>query len=143
MLEENHMTTGADVVAKAMTQKGKPYIFGYEVNLDDPNPKAFDCSEFIQWISHQLKTKPEMPDGAANQKEFCRKQKTMVDMHKAVNTPGALLFRISEESGNHVVIVKSKTQTIEARGKAYGVGCFPINGRTWTHAALIPGVTYG
>lgn len=32
--------TGDDLVKMASAMAGKPYIFGYEVRLSDPNPKA-------------------------------------------------------------------------------------------------------
>ena len=133
--------TGKSIVAKAMTQNGDPYIFGYEVNLQDPNPKAFDCSELVQWVCAQLGVVPTMPDGASYQRDHCRKYATMVTVSKAVKTPGALLFHIAS-SGNHVVISRGDGSTIEAKGSAYGVGIFSSAGRGWTHAALIPGVTY-
>lgn len=31
--------TGDDLVKMASAMAGKPYIFGYEVRLSDPNPK--------------------------------------------------------------------------------------------------------
>lgn len=133
--------TGMAVVAKAMTQSGDPYIFGYEVKLDDPNPPAFDCSELVQWVCHQLGVTPEMPDGAANQHDHCKNHGTLISVSQAVKTPGALLFRISE-GGNHVVISRGDGSTIEAKGKDYGVGVFGTSGRGWTAAGLIPGVQY-
>jgi cell wall-associated NlpC family hydrolase len=134
--------TGQDVVDKAMTQAGKPYIFGYEVDLDDSDPEAFDCSELTQWVSHQLGIKPELPDGAIYQMRHCRNHSLIIPVSQAVKTPGALLFRISE-SGNHVAISRGDGTTIEARGKAYGVGSWSaIKGRAWTHGGLIPGVKY-
>lgn len=136
------VVTGDMVVAKFMTQKGKPYIFGYEVDLDDPNPKAFDCSEGVQWTCAQLHIVPVMPDGAANQYEHCKKYGTIVPLNDALEMPGSLLFRISP-GGNHVVISRGDGTTIEARGAAYGVGVWNATGRDWTAAAKIPGVTYG
>lgn len=133
--------TGSAIVGKAMTQAGDPYIFGYEVDLDDPDPEAFDCSELVQWVCAQLRVKPTMPDGAAGQYDHCKKQGTLVSIEKAVKTVGALLFRISS-SGNHVVISRGDGSTIEAKGSAYGVGVFGTVGRGWTAAALIPGVKY-
>lgn len=133
--------TGATIVAKAMTQAGDPYIFGYEVDLKDPDPEAFDCSELVQWVCAQLGVKPTMPDGAAGQHDHCKKQGTMISIEKAVKTAGALLFRISP-SGNHVVISRADGSTIEAKGSAYGVGVFSTAGRGWTAGALIPGVKY-
>ena len=133
--------TGKSIVAKAVAQTGDPYIFGYEVDLKDPNPKAFDCSELVQWVCAQLGVSPTMPDGAANQHDHCKKYNTLISVAQATRTIGALLFRISPE-GNHVVISRGDGSTIEAKGKAYGVGVFSTVGRGWTAAGLIPGVKY-
>lgn len=133
--------TGAAVVAKAMTQTGDPYIYAYEVNLADPDPKAFDCSELVQWVCAQLKIAPTMPDGAIYQMQHCQKYGTLIPISTGVKKTGALLFRIAS-SGNHVVISRGDGSTIEAKGSAYGVGVFSSEGRGWTHAALIPGVAY-
>lgn len=134
--------TGKSVVAKAMTQAGDPYIFGYEVNLTDPDPKAFDCSELVQWVCAQLGVIPAMPDGAIYQRDHCQKYGTMITLAKAVKTAGALLFRIQANGSNHVVISRGDGSTIEAKGSAYGVGVFSLKAANFTHAALIPGVTY-
>lgn len=133
--------TGKSIVAKAMTQSGDPYIFGYEVDLKDPNPDAFDCSELVQWACAQLGVSPAMPDGASYQYEHCKRYAATCSVEKAVKTAGALLFRLSS-SGNHVVISRGDGTTIEAKGSAYGVGVFTTAGRGWTHSALIPGVSY-
>jgi cell wall-associated NlpC family hydrolase len=130
------------VVTKAMTQTGDPYIFGTEVNLTDPNPDAFDCSELVQWVCAQLGVKPAMPDGAIYQRDHCRNHGTLITLAEAVKTPGALLFRISS-SGNHVAISMGNGATIEARGSAYGVGSWSATRSGFTHAGLIPGVSYG
>lgn len=54
--------TGDDLVKMASSMAGKPYIFGYEVRLSDPNPKAFDCSELIEWACYRLGV--YFPDGS-------------------------------------------------------------------------------
>jgi hypothetical protein len=133
--------TGRMIVDKAMTQAGDPYVFGYEVNLNDPNPKKFDCSELVEWVCFQLRISPQMPDGAVYQMKHCQKYGFLISISEAVKTPGALLFRISS-SGNHVVISRGDGSTIEAKGSAYGVGVFSSANRPWTHAGLIPGVSY-
>jgi len=133
--------TGKAVVAKAMTQAGDPYIFGTEVDLNDPNPDGFDCSELLQWVCAQLKVMPKMPDGASAQLDHCIAHNTTITVAEGVKIAGALLFRISP-TGNHVVISRGDGSTIEAKGSAYGVGVFSTAGRGWTHAAKIPGVTY-
>lgn len=134
--------TGQAIVEKALTQAGDPYIFGYEVDLQDPDPDAFDCSELVQWVCAQLGVIPKMPDGAVYQYEHCQTYPTLITLEKAVKTAGALLFRITPEGNNHVAISMGNGITIEARGKAYGVGSWSASGRPWTAAGLIPGVKY-
>lgn len=134
--------TGKMIVAKAMTQNKDPYIFGFEVNLTDSDPDAFDCSELVQWDCAQLEVTPKMPDGAANQYEHCQKYGMTCSIEKAVKTVGALLFRLTAD-GNHVAISRGDGTTIEARGKDYGVGVWSATRNGFTHAALIPGVLYG
>jgi cell wall-associated NlpC family hydrolase len=132
--------TGKKVVDLAMKQKGKPYRFGVEVKLGDPNPKAFDCSELTQWVCHQLRVKPEFPDGSGAQYEHCKRHGLEISLEDAITTPGALLFHI----GKHVAISRGDGKTIEARGKDYGVGIFSATkGREFDAAGLIPGVDYG
>lgn len=135
------VVTGKKVVQKAMSQAGDPYIFGYEVDLKDVDPEAFDCSELVEWTCAQLGVEPRMPDGAAAQADHCGRNGTKITIQEAVKTPGALLFRLYP-SGNHVVISRGDGSTIEAKGKDYGVGVFSTAGRGWNYAARIPGVTY-
>ena len=47
------MATLAEFAAKALTQQGKRYHFGVEVNLHDPDPPEFDCAELIEWAAFQ------------------------------------------------------------------------------------------
>ncbi len=49
----------------ALRQVGKPYIFGVEVKMTDADPRAFDCSELIQWLFYQVGY--DVPDGSFNQ----------------------------------------------------------------------------
>jgi len=137
------MPTDQDIMKRCELLKGKPYIFGYEVDLDDPFPEAADCSELVQWACHQEGVDPEMPDGAIYQYRHCRNHDALIPIPLAIKTAGALLFRISP-AGNHVAVSKGDGTTIEARGKDYGIGNFSATkGRSWTAAALIPGVDYG
>ena len=135
------MPTGQELVDLLLTQDGKPYVFGAEVDLDDPDPESFDCSELIQWGCYQLKVKPEFSDGAIYQYRYCKRFGTLISLEEAYKTPGALLFFITDDH-RHVVVSQGDGYTIEARGKAYGVGQWEAKGRGWTHAALIPGVEY-
>ena len=136
------MPTGAQVAFVASTQAGDPYIFGAEASVRDRNPRAFDCSELVEWTCGILGVSPRMPDGSKAQKAHCARHGTLVPVSQAIDVRGALLFRMS---GNptHVAISMGNGRTIEAMGRAYGVGHFNARGRRWTHGGLIPGVMYG
>ena len=121
--------------------KGLPYVFGTEQDGKD-RPTAEDCSELVQNACDMNGVVPEMPDGAIYQMRHCRANGALITIDEAMKTPGALLFRISQDLGNHVVFSLGNGMTFEARGRAYGVGSWPATGRVWTHACLIPGVKY-
>jgi len=144
------MVTPQDLLDLLLTQDGDPYIFGTEVSPSDSNPKAFDCSELVEWGCARLGVKPIMPDGAIYQARHCRKYDLLIPVGQAIHTPGALLFRFSDNpfSGDrpdcsHVAVSQGNGKTFEARGRAYGVGAFSALKRGWTHAGLIPGLEYG
>ena len=131
------------MVEEAFTQAGKPYVFGAEVDLDDPDPAAFDCSELVQWAAHRAGLR--MPDGSWNQVSHCRDKLTLISVDLALDKRGALLFKFSSNpfrgerpSSAHVAISLGNGTTIEARSTNYGVGSFSAAGRGWTHAGLIP-----
>ena len=140
----------AEIVALALTQAGKPYAFGAEASPRDPNPPAHDCSELPEWVCAREGVEPRMPDGSWIQWFHAVKHETTCSVSEALRTPGALLFRFSEPpivgGGRprqaHVAISLGDGRTIEAKSRADGVGMFSAHGRGWTHAALIPGVSY-
>lgn len=121
--------------------RGLPYIFGTEQD-GKSHPSAEDCSETIQNVCDMTSVIPKMPDGSANQLQHCRSHGCIISLDRAIKTPGALLFRISQKLGNHVAFSLGTGMTFEARGAAYGVGSWKAAGRPWTHGALIPGVSY-
>ena len=127
--------TAEAFVQKALAQRGDRYIFGTETNLNDPNPKAFDCSELVQWAAHQAGV--SVPDGTMNQLPYFKQKGTTISVDQALKTRGALLFR-----PGHVAISLGDGRTIEARGRDYGVNIFSAQGRGWTAGALIPGLKY-
>lgn len=128
-----------DFVAIALTQRGDPYVFGAEASFRDPDPAAFDCSELVEWASARLGVK--FVDGAQNQRDVCKRAGTAIPVEQAGRVRGALLFRIDEGPGNdHVAISLGDGNTIEARGKRYGVNVFSTASRRWTDAGLIPGL---
>jgi len=129
---------GSALVEKAMSQVGKPYRFGQEVRLDDPNPPAFDCSELVQWALAQIGV--TFPDGSWNQFAACRG----ISLAQARQTPGALVFvsRNGEGSGvHHVGISRGDGYTVEARGAKWGVGVWAWR-QSWNLAGVIPQLNY-
>lgn len=136
------MPYAVDFVRLCNDQAGERYVYGAEVSLSDPNPPGpWDCSELVQWAAHRLGVRPTVPDGSWNQMNHCRAHGSLVPIEQAIRTPGALLFT-QTSSTRHVAVSRGDGSTIEARGSAYGVGHWPSRGRPWTHAGLIPGLSY-
>lgn len=138
----------ADALCRLMlSQAGDPYVFGYEVRLDDPNPPAFDCSEVLEWAAAQLHVMPKMPDGSWNQATHIRDHGLLLPVDTAIGTRGAVLFKFSSSpfegtrpSMAHVAVSLGDGRTIEA--KPSGVGVYPAIGRGFTHAGRVPGIDY-
>lgn len=124
----------ARFVSEALRQTGKSYVWGAEAAPSNPNPRAFDCSELVQWAAARAGIKPTMPDGSDNQRAHCQRHRTMISLDKARNTKGALLFR-----SGHVAISLGNGKTMEAMSPASGVKQSRFAGRGWTSAAKIPG----
>jgi cell wall-associated NlpC family hydrolase len=133
----------------AMSQTGDEYIFGAEASTSDANPDAFDCSELVQWAAGRVGI--DMPDGSWLQYLELERQGKVIPVEEAINTPGALLFSFSSDpsegggrpSSAHVAISLGNGETIEARGRAYGVGSFEASEQRFQYAAVIPGLTSG
>jgi cell wall-associated NlpC family hydrolase len=143
------MANVVDLVGLLVSQQGDSYQFGVEVKKSDSNPSAFDCSELIEWGCARVGVTPTMPDGSWLQFQHCAKHGSVVSVEKAIIVPGALLFIFSSDPTKkarpkraHVAMSLGNGMTIEARGKAFGVGIFPTDNRGWTHASLIPGLRY-
>lgn len=126
-----------DVLLHAISRTGKRYVFGAEAD-GKPDPKTIDCSELVQW-SLQQAGMPNAPDGAANQHAWCERAGMLIPVERALKTRGALMFPFPDV--HHVVFSLGDGTTMEAKGKAYGVGVFSAKGR-FQRAALIPGVDY-
>ena len=138
-----------DIVKLLLSQQGDKYVFGKEVSSSEADPDAFDCSELIEWGCNRLNVSPKMPDGTWIQASHCKKYGTLVSVEKGILTPGALIFIFSSTPFEdnrpdraHVAMSLGNGMTIEARSTKYGVGVFSVENRGWTHAALIPGVSY-
>jgi cell wall-associated NlpC family hydrolase len=150
------MVTVDQLLQLASKQIGKPYVFGVEVKLDDPNPASFDCSELVQWVCCQAAVQPEMPDGSWIQYVHCRQNGRILSVDDAIGTRGALLFTNRDANGapmdptdagdvpphGHVAFSMGNGQTIEAMGTKWGVVQGNAAGRSWTQGGVIPGVDY-
>lgn len=125
------MATGRDLVNMLMTQQGKRYVFGAEVSPSNPSPRAFDCSEIIEWGLARLGVR--FPDGSLAQINACQS----ISVAQGLRTPGALLWK-----PGHIATSRGDNTTIEAKGRDFGVGVFSAVGR-FTRAGLIIQLHYG
>jgi cell wall-associated NlpC family hydrolase len=134
----------------ALAEKGKPYVYGATANTNDPDPKAFDCSELTKWAAARVGV--TIPDGATAQYLYTRDHGTTMSVDQALHTPGALLFHFGHEPKNlgdipadgHVAIsLGDGVHTIEARGHKYGTNIFDATGNRagfFNFAGMIPGM---
>ncbi|HYF34346.1 MAG TPA: NlpC/P60 family protein [Prosthecobacter sp.] len=103
---------------------GKPYVFGAEVSLKNPDPdhiKAIDCSELVEWLFAQINI--SMPDGSYNQAKMCRPLKFDQGIGSDVLLIGDLGFKWNPdtEAIHHVGIFIGEGTVLEAKGKKWGV----------------------
>ena len=89
----------------------------------------------------------KLPRTAEYQYMELKQKHLLIPVDEALKTPGALLFYFSREPTSslpagqaHVAISKGDGRTIEARGKAYGVGEFSAKNR-FNYAGVIPGIS--
>lgn len=126
-----------------LAQKGKPYVYGAEVVPGDPNPVAFDCSELLQAAGDSVGITPHIPDGSYAQWDHIKAHGTVLTVAMALTIRGSALFTEFDSRGpGHVAGNLGDGTTIEARGKAWGVGCFPATTARFTAAGLFPGIDY-
>lgn len=133
------------VLLNALAMKGKPYVFGAEAKASDPSPSAFDCSELVEWSCGHAGV-PGIPDGAYNQWQLSKRRGLLMPVPQGVRTRGALLWAgdgtgTGRDAIVHVAWSLGDGTTIEARGKAWGVGSWPA-ARRFTFAGLLPGIDY-
>jgi cell wall-associated NlpC family hydrolase len=117
------------MVRFALSKVGGPYVWGGH------GPVGYDCSGLVQDATAAAgKT---LPAPSANQWARCVGAERTIPIATALNTRGALLFRIGVGDYNHVAISLGNGSTVEARGTAYGIGVFGgAAGGGWTGAAL-------
>lgn len=133
------MRTGKEIVTKATSATGAKYVFGAKAIPSEKIPNALDCSGLVAWTCRSLGVK--MVDGSVNQFDFCKKAKLETNEAAAKITPGCLVFMAVNGKIHHVGISDGMGNTVEARGKAYGVGKWKWR-RGWNLFAKIPGVSY-
>ena len=130
----------------ALSQQGKPYVWGATASASDPSPPAFDCSELTKWAAARAGV--TIPDGAAHQYVWLKQEGATMTVQQALQTPGALLFHFASEpqpglggepAVAHVAISLGNGMTMQAKGHAYGVGIFPA-GNEFNYAGMIPGM---
>jgi hypothetical protein len=131
--------SASDFVRIAMSQVGKEYIFGAEANPNDSNPRAFDCSELVEWAVKRAGG--NIVDGAANQFNYCKQHGTVISVQQALRTPGALLFY---RNLGHVMISLGDGRVVEAGNSRVGVVVRPasVHGNNIAYGALVPGLRY-
>jgi hypothetical protein len=131
----------------ALAQSGDRYEMNVVARADDPDPDVFDCSELVEWAAAQV----DVDVNTASYLQYLdmKQAGTLMDVERALDTPGALLFTFSQEpvpgggrpSKAHVAISLGDGRVIEARSTKDGVGVFNAGDR-FDYAALIPGMDY-
>lgn len=135
-----------DVLLWSLAQDGDKYVFGAEVPLAASDSDRWDCSELVEWSCGKAGVLPRVPDGAYYQWQHCNKSRLNIPVERGITTRGALLFvgdgtGVGRDAITHVAWSLGDGTTIEARGKAWGVGSWPSAGR-FDFAGLLPGVDY-
>jgi len=133
-------------LSSALAQNHDQYIFGIMDRLDDPDPKAFDCSMLVEWSAHRAGV--DLPRNAWDQYKFLHDRGMVIPVDQAIHTPGALLFSFNSDPNGgpapvhqHVAISLGDGKTIEALGSQYGVGSFDATTKRFQYAAVIPGIS--
>ena len=133
---------------QALAQVGDQYIFGAEVDVNDPNPQTWDCAELTKWAAHQAGA--DIPGSSFEQYLDLKAQGLLIPIEEAEHTPGALVFHFSSEptegggrpSEAHVALSLGDGRTVEAQSEEVGVITDDNIGGRFEYAALLPGVDY-
>jgi hypothetical protein len=121
-------------VDAALSQRGKPYVWGAEAASSNPDPRAYDCSELVEWAVKRVGG--TIPDGSGNQINYCRSKGTEISVADAIRTRGALLWHTG-----HIAISLGNGKTIEAANRKVGVASLNAAGR-FTRGGRVPGLRY-
>lgn len=125
-------------------RKGDPYVYGAENVPGEVGPGTpSDCSELLQWAGDSAGVTPAIPDGSYAQWDHIKAHGTVLTVAMALTIRGAALFTEFDARGpGHVAANLGDGTTIEARGRLYGIGCFPATTARFTAAGLFPGIDY-
>lgn len=147
------MVTGQDLLDLNVTRLNEEYVYGADVDLNDPDWHGpWDCAEDITWVVKQLTGKiygaldrdsdnPDPWTGAwAN--DVKKGVVIGIPVKQAAKTPGAILLRYRQE-GHHIVFSVGDGRTLGAQNSEDGV-CYGKVGNlaNWDFGILIPDVKY-
>ncbi len=133
---------------QALAQVGDQYVFGAEVDVNDPDPTTWDCAELTKWAAHQAGA--DIPGSSFEQYLDLRAKGLLIPIEEAEHTPGALVFHFSSEpvagggrpSEAHVALSLGDGRTVEAQSEEVGVITDDNIGGRFEYGALLPGVDY-
>lgn len=148
---------GQDLVDKAQTQLGQPYVFGVIVPKDDADYKgAFDCAELVSWAVYQVTGKlygcdsdnnphPATTDAGTPYwtRDVNNGKVKAISISEARVTAGAIILREAGDGlDGHIVISRGDGTTIEAKGTKWGEVNDVVDGRHWTTGILLNELEY-
>ena len=148
------MANGQNILNKAMTQLGKPYVYGILVDKTDPKPKAFDCAEFASWCVYQAAkilfgvdqhTDPHTADAYTGYwLADAKRLGTFISVAEAKTIAGAFILRFGVPNlGGHIVISDGEGGTVEAHSHVDGVIQGKVSdSRQFNYGILVPGIEY-
>jgi hypothetical protein len=154
-----------DVLSIMRSQIGKPYKFGAPVDINDPNPPAFDCSALIHWSCGRSGARPILPRVSMQQHQaFINNGTFMGDVRtdpgvisRTLAIRGAIIIRTVLADGrtpcdpsqgdagrSHIAISMGNGTILEAQQTGKPVGIYSANPaqRIWTAGGRLPGVDY-
>jgi murein DD-endopeptidase MepM/ murein hydrolase activator NlpD len=140
---KNGSKSAADFAYWAGTRAGGKYVFGAARTPSNANQMQFDCSSLVQWALYQVGI-TNFPGDTVSQTAYLNRKGTRISIEQAVNTRGALLYRLGGGGkSDHVAISLGNGTTIEASSPSIGIGNQSALGRGWNAAYLVPGLRYG
>lgn len=146
------MPTPAQFLNLAVRQEGDRYVLGAGVNLADDDPDSFDCSGLVEWGLGRLGIR--LPRPAQSQFMAVKEAGLQIPVSKALQTPGALLWKYSPthtpRKVYHVGISLGGGDVVEAKGSKWGVVISKdppfsdnLKPSVWNLAGYAPGLDYG